>query len=258
MTLYLIPTPINPEFNLNELTPQSVFIIQKIKIFFAENAKNARKFLKTINHPTPIQEILIFEIGRDNHLEEFNKLITENTNADIGLLSEAGCPVVADPGCVIIKHAHNKRITVRSLAGSSSITHALMLSGFGGQNFAFHGYLPHSPLEKIDLLRRFVNRAYLEDETQIFIETPYRTMSLINFFVDEKTTLPKKTNIGGMNYENSNNKRKTNFRQLFFSVCANILTDKELILTKPIAEWQPADAIIFKDYPSVFLLAYGN
>jgi len=262
MVLYIIPTPLDSSYPSNQLSPRVVSICQNIFCFFAENAKSARKFLKNLAHPLPLNKIEIFEIKRNDGADIFKNLIIENKYNHVGLLSEAGCPVVADPGGAIIKYAHKHNIKVCSLPGSSTITHSLMLSGFNGQNFAFHGYLPYSSTDRIALLTRFCTRAFCDDETQIFIETPYRSYQIINFLISHKSKFNLEQNLKKDNIFNKNQrlfkqiKKSKKFIKLYLAVCANISLKNEEVMVKPIDEWNNSDANHFKGLPAVFLISY--
>ena len=160
------------------LAPATVDLTRGLRTFIAENAKSARAFLKAIGHPGPLQDIRIHVL--DEHsgtrdLEALLALLTSGQNC--GLVSEAGCPAVADPGASLVRRAHEAGIPVIPLVGPSSILLALMASGLNGQNFAFHGYLP---VEKADRARRLKELdRQAQSATQIFIETPYRNVAML-------------------------------------------------------------------------------
>lgn len=242
MKLLIIPTPINSDYVHLQISESLRKKIYSCELFFAEKAKTARTFLKTINYPKAIQDVNIIEINRTNGISELQTLIKNKIINVAGLLSECGCPVVADPGAELIAYAHSQHITVVPLAGESSITQSLMASGFGGQNFAFHGYLPHHNNEKITALRKYLINAFIENETQIFIETPYRTESLINFLISEKNQFLKIAK---------------NNRQLYFCVCGELQSNQELIISKALSNWTNKDALQFVGKPSVFLFNFN-
>jgi 16S rRNA (cytidine1402-2'-O)-methyltransferase len=164
-TLYAIPTPLGGS-PTDCLSRSSIETIRGLRHFVVENAKSARAFLGALG--MPVRELVIEEVG-DNRL----------TGGDVGLLSEAGCPAIADPGAKLIEAAHAAGYKVVPLVGPSSIVLALMASGLEGQRFAFCGYLPRDPAERKKRIRELENRSRREDETEIFIETPYRNDALL-------------------------------------------------------------------------------
>lgn len=172
--LYLLPTPLGE--NSNHTIPSYVIeIIHELSVFIAEKAKTARHFIKSIHHPSRISELTFYELNKRIDPSEWRTYLTlAKEGKNIGLLSEAGCPGVADPGAEIVKLAHQQGIEVIPLVGPSSILLALMGSGMNGQNFAFHGYL--SPKKEVlpKDLKRLESNAKKFKQTQIFIETPYR------------------------------------------------------------------------------------
>lgn len=179
-TLYLIPTPI-AENTLHTLPGYVVEIVKTLDIFIVERAKTARHFVKSLGLNKPLQEMIFTEIGEHQPLEDAEMTFREAVavGKDIGLLSEAGCPGVADPGAAIVALAHREGIKVVPLVGPSSLLLALMSSGMNGQRFTFHGYLPPKRPELAKELRRLENLARQHDQTQLFIETPYRAQMVV-------------------------------------------------------------------------------
>ena len=178
--LYLIPTTLG-EMNPHDVMPQTVKrAIDFIDFYIVENEKTARKFIKSIN-PEKIQANLkISTLNKHTEITEHNTMISPCLNGiNIGLMSEAGCPGVADPGAAIVKMAHEKGIQVIPLVGPSSILLAMMSSGMNGQSFAFNGYLPIDKAEKKSTLKNFEKLSFDKNQSQIFIETPYRNNKLL-------------------------------------------------------------------------------
>lgn len=178
--LYLIPTTLG-EMNPHDVLPQTVKrAIDFIDDYIVENEKTARKFIKSI-HPEKVQNSLrISTLNKRTEVAEYNTMIAPCLNGlNIGLMSEAGCPGVADPGAVIVKIAHEKGIQVVPLVGPSSILLAMMGSGMNGQSFAFNGYLPIDKGDKKTVLKNFENLSSVKNQSQIFIETPYRNNKLL-------------------------------------------------------------------------------
>ena len=182
-TLYLMPCPIavGP---IDEVMPGGVIrIARDLSYFLAENAKSARAVLKLFGHPQPLRELDIVEIGHDPAVESIRGWLEPVLQGrDAGLLSEAGCPGVADPGASIVAAAHRAGLRVRPLVGPSSLLLARMASGLNGHSFRFHGYLPITPSERAARLLD-LERLALQGETQIFIETPYRTTAMFTAIV---------------------------------------------------------------------------
>ena len=179
--LYLIPTGIGDELPENYLTPSVMEIIRKLKCFVVENEKSARAFLKLCQIESSQKDLLIHEIDKHNHSENYDDVISwlrEENN--VGLLSEAGCPAVADPGSRIVALAHKKKFPVKPLTGPSSLLLALMGSGLDGQRFRFNGYLPAEKQERREMIRKLDKEAKQRNETQIFIETPYRNNAMLS------------------------------------------------------------------------------
>lgn len=179
-TLYLIPTPLGEtalEMVLPEATRQ---ITSQLTHFVVEHAKTARAFLKQVGTATPLQQLTLQELNEHTRANELDSLLAPLlAGQDVGLISEAGCPAVADPGADLVRLAHRHGITVRPLVGPSSILLALMGSGLVGQRFAFHGYLPAKPDERGKALRDLEQRSEKEDAAQVFIETPYRNQAML-------------------------------------------------------------------------------
>jgi 16S rRNA (cytidine1402-2'-O)-methyltransferase len=176
-TLYLIPVALGGDNALTLVPPDTIATARKLRTFIAENSKSARGFLKAIAHPGPLQELKIHTL--DEHTRNVAPLLKLLLSGeDCGLMSEAGCPAVADPGSALVRRAHEAGVRVVPLIGPSSILLALMASGMNGQRFAFHGYLPVERTERARKLKELEARA--RDETQIFIETPYRNEALLS------------------------------------------------------------------------------
>lgn len=178
--LYLIPTTLG-EMNPHDVLPQTVKrAIDFIDDYIVENEKTARKFIKSI-HPEKVQNSLrIASLNKRTEVSEYKAMIAPCFNGlNVGLMSEAGCPGVADPGAVIVKIAHENGIQVVPLVGPSSILLAMMGSGMNGQSFAFNGYLPIDKGDKKAALKNFENLSSSKNQSQIFIETPYRNNKLL-------------------------------------------------------------------------------
>lgn len=179
-TLYLLPCPI-ADGPVTDVLPDGVLQVARgLSYFLAENAKSARAFLKAIGHPQPLRELDIIEIGHEPAADSFGGWLDPIVDGrDGALVSEAGCPAVADPGADIVAAAHHRRIRVRPLVGPSALLLGLMASGLNGQRFRFCGYLPIATEERARRLLA-LERDSRAGETQVFIETPYRGGALFD------------------------------------------------------------------------------
>lgn len=189
-TLYLIPTPLG-ETPLEQILPQGTLqYIKPLQYFIVEKAKTARQFLKQVVMPVPMEHLHLEELNTKTDAREFLNLLAPaiKEGKDMGLLSEAGCPAVADPGADIVKLAHKHNIQVVPLVGASSILMAVMASGMSGQNFAFWGYLPIQAADKKKKLQYLERMSEQNNQTQLFIETPYRNNAMLEEMI--KTLKP--------------------------------------------------------------------
>lgn len=214
-TLYLIPNTLG-ECNINDVMPQRVKeVASKVRFFIAEDIRTVRRYLRKLDSQFPIDDCTFFELNGHTDPKEYKKMIEPLRHGnDMGIISEAGCPAVADPGAAIVSIAQEKDIRVVPLVGPSSILLAQMASGFNGQSFAFVGYLPIDPAVRQRTLRKLEKRAKDESQTQLFIETPYRNMKLVE---DLKNTLRGDTKL---------------------CIACDITLDSEYITTKTINEWK--------------------
>src|ERR1700709_1529581 len=179
-TLFLIPVPLADEAAAKSFTPYLVDTINSINEYIVENEKTARRFLKEAGLKTPQSELIIHDYSkynRDTGTAEFFKGL--QTGKAVGLMSEAGCPGIADPGAEIVEKAHRMGIKVIPLVGPSSILLALMASGFNGQSFTFHGYLPIDKSERAKKIKELEALAIKNNQTQLFIETPFRNNPML-------------------------------------------------------------------------------
>lgn len=219
--LYAIPTPLGGSPS-DALPAPAIERIKGIKDFAVENAKSARAFLGAIG--MPVRELNIKVMGEDSDL-----LLTLHQQRDLGLLSEAGCPAIADPGALLIEAAHREGFKVVPLIGPSSIVLALMASGLEGQRFAFCGYLPREAPERARRIRELEQRSKRESETEIFIETPYRNDALLGTLLEACKPQTK------------------------LCIAADLTLPGESIRTLHVEAWRRAKAVIGRR-PAVFLL----
>ena len=229
-TLYLIPVPLAKDASSKSFTPFLVNTVNQIKEYIVENEKTARFFLKEAGLKTPQSELILHDYGKhsrsQNKTDYFKGLLAGN---DVGLMSEAGCPGIADPGFDLIRMAHQKGIKVVPLVGPSSIVLALMASGFNGQHFAFHGYLPIDRAQRIKKLKELESFANRHRQTQLFIETPFRNNALLDDII-----------------KNCHSKTE-------LCIACNLTATDEFIQTKTISEWAKKIPDLHKK-PVIFIL----
>lgn len=229
-SLFLIPVPISDEWN-SSFIPFNAEIVQKLHHFIAENKRTALKFLSRLNKTFRENECDIVELSehtKPNEIYEITKPLRDGE--DVGLLSEAGCPCIADPGNLAVKAAHSLGARVIPLSGTSSILLALMASGFNGQNFAFSGYLPIKENARKAAIKRLEERAVKEKQTQIFIETPYRNAALFESLL---STLKEDT---------------------LLCIAENLTGKDERIRMKSVRDWKKSREEKPEKTPAIFLL----
>ncbi len=178
-TLYLIPVPLGAGQPADTLHPGVLATLRPLTHFVVEQAKSARAFLKAAGTDHPLQELALEELNEHTRGADIARLLAPlRAGHDVGLLSEAGCPAIADPGADLVALAQQEGIRVVPLVGPSSLLLALMASGLNGQRFAFHGYLPAKEAERAKALRELESESRKRAQTQLFIETPYRNRAL--------------------------------------------------------------------------------
>ncbi len=180
-TLLLVPSVIAENTAEKVLPSYVINLINDIDEFIVEDERSARRYLKNVGYSKPLNSLILHTLNKHtdkNEIPFFIESLLKGKN--IGLLSEAGCPCIADPGSEIVKLAHKYKIKVKPLVGPTSILLALIASGFNGQNFAFNGYLPIEKNARIKKIKELENKATHNDQTQIFMETPFRNMQLLN------------------------------------------------------------------------------
>ena len=228
--LYLIPVL------LGDTTPERVLpsynkeIILGIRHFIVEDVRSARRFLKTVDKEINIDELQFFPLNKHTSPQDISGYLKPLEEGNpMGVISEAGCPAVADPGADVVAIAQRKNLPVMPLVGPSSIILSVMASGFNGQSFAFNGYLPIEPAERAKKLKILEQRASTEHQTQIFIETPYRNNKMVEDIL--KNCRP----------------------QTRLCIAANITCEDEYIKTKTLREWKGKVPDLSK-IPCIFLL----
>jgi 16S rRNA (cytidine1402-2'-O)-methyltransferase len=179
--IVLIPSFIDESNDKNSIIPSNLDLIYGIRVFIVEQIRTSRRFLKKIGYSYPFDQVKFMELNKKTPYHVQNDYLTDALQGeDTGLISEAGTPCIADPGSEIVKMAHKLNIRVIPLAGYSSIILALMASGFNGQNFAFHGYLPVEKKSRETRLKEIEHNSSRTNQTQIFMETPYRNNQMMD------------------------------------------------------------------------------
>lgn len=228
--LYLIPTTLG-DVSLNRILPvYNTEIISAIKHFVVEDIRTARRFLKKVNPAIVIDDLTFFELNQHTSVEQISSYLKPMQQGfDLGVISEAGCPAIADPGADVVAMAQANDFQVVPLVGPSSILLALMASGFNGQSFAFVGYLPIQPTDRAKALKRLESRAINEQQSQIFIETPYRNSKMLEEIL---TTCQPATKL---------------------CIAVDITLETEFIKTKTIQNWKKNKPDLNKR-PCIFIL----
>jgi len=229
-TLYLVPNVL-AEGDWQNVLPASVFpVLTETRHFIVENIRTARRFMKQVNREIDIDACIFYEINKrtdPKDLPRFLKPLEEGH--DVAVISEAGCPGVADPGADVVRIAHQKEFKVVPIVGPSSILLALMASGLNGQNFAFRGYLPVKPNERSRELVALDKKIKAGRQTQIFIETPYRNNQLVEDIL--KSCSPA----------------------TLLCIAANLTGEAEFIQTRSVQQWKGKVPDLHKQ-PVIFLL----
>lgn len=228
--IYLIPNTLGDSPIDYNLPAENVNIINSIRHFIVEDIRTARRFLKRVNKDIDINKLTFYVLDKHTRNEDIPSFLKPALDGeDMGIISEAGCPGVADPGADIVAIAHPKGLRVTPLIGPSSILLSLMASGMNGQNFAFNGYLPAGKGESIKALKQLEERSIREKQTQIFIETPFRNVKLLQ---DMVFALRPSTRL---------------------CIAVDITLASEMIVTKTISQWQNKLPDLSKR-PAIFLI----
>lgn len=228
--LYLLPVTLGDTPVEQVLPAYNKEIILGIKHFIVEDVRSARRFLKKVEASINIDELTFYPLNKHTSPDDLSGYLKPlQEGHSMGVISEAGCPAVADPGADVVAMAQRKNLKVVPLVGPSSIILSVMGSGFNGQSFAFHGYLPIEAADRIKRLKELEGRIYSENQTQLFIETPYRNNKMMGDIV--KTCRP----------------------QTKLCIAANITCEGEYIHTKTIREWKGHLPDLTK-VPCIFLI----
>ena len=228
--LYLLPVTLG-DTPVSKVLPQyNAGIISGIRHFIVEDVRSARRFLRSVDAQFDIDGSQFFELNKHTSPADISGFLKPLIDGKpMGVISEAGCPAVADPGADVVANAQRKGLKVVPLVGPSSIILSVMASGFNGQSFAFHGYLPIKPDERAKRLRQLEQRVYSEDQTQLFIETPYRNNKMVDDIL--RNCRP----------------------QTRLCIAANITCEGEYVRTRTVKEWKGHVPDLSK-IPCIFLI----
>lgn len=230
VALYLLPVTLGDTTIESVLPAYNKEIILQIKHFIVEDVRSARRFLKKVDKDIDIDSLTFYTLNKHTSPEDISGYLKPlAAGLSMGVISEAGCPAVADPGADVVAIAQHKNLKVIPLVGPSSIILSVMASGFNGQSFAFYGYLPIEPGERIKMIKHLEQRIYSENQTQLFIETPYRNNKMAEDII--RNCRP----------------------QTKLCIAADITCEGEYIKTKTVKEWQGKLPDLSK-IPCIFLL----
>jgi 16S rRNA (cytidine1402-2'-O)-methyltransferase len=228
-TLFLIPVPLGDKAGGNQIPDQNVALINTLSEFIVEDLRTARRHLKLMGMKSPIESLAFHEIGKHSDPSVYITYLQNCLEGkNIGLLSDAGCPGIADPGAEIVRLAHARNIRVAPLVGPSSILLALMASGSNGQQFCFHGYLPINRPDRVRKIKELEQQTRKTGHTQLFIETPFRNNHLLEDLLKECHD------------------------DTLLCIACDLTQSTELIFTKPIRDWKKKIPDLHKR-PAVFL-----
>ena len=229
--LYLIPVTLGEPPVSQVLPVDNHDVILGIRHFIVENVRSARRFLRLVDHEFPIDDSTFYEMGKHAQTGQFASYLKPlQQGLPVGVISEAGCPAVADPGAEVVAMAQHKGFRVIPLVGPSSMIMAVMASGLNGQSFAFNGYLPVDEADRAKKLKALESRAWNESQTQLLIETPYRNRKMFDTIL--RTLRP----------------------QTRLCVAAGITTSDEYIRTHTVQEWKRIQLPDLSKIPAIFLI----
>ena len=230
--LYLIPVTLGETEYQKVLPEYNKKILRGIKNFIVENRRSAIRFLKLADSSIDIDLLEFLELNEHSDLARISNYLDPllKKKLPMGIISEAGCPAVADPGAAVVEMAQKKNLKVVPLSGPSSMIMAVMASGLNGQSFAFNGYLPVKPNERAAKIRQLENRAWNEKQTQLFIEAPYRNLKMLESILNSCRN------------------------ETLVCVAAGLTTEQEFIKTLSVAEWKKSNEPPINKVPANFLI----
>lgn len=230
--LYLIPVTLGETEYQKVLPEYNKKILRGIKNFIVENRRSAIRFLKLADSSIDIDSLEFLELNEHSDLARISNYLDPllKKKLPMGIISEAGCPAVADPGAAVVEMAQKKNLKVVPLSGPSSMIMAVMASGLNGQSFAFNGYLPIKPNERAVKIRQLENRAWNEKQTQLFIEAPYRNLKMLESILNSCRN------------------------ETLVCVAAGLTTEQEFIKTLSVSEWKKSNEPPINKVPAIFLI----
>lgn len=230
--LYLIPVTLGETEYQKVLPEYNKKILRGIKNFIVENRRSVIRFLKLADSSIDIDSLEFLELNEHSDLARISNYLDPllKKKLPMGIISEAGCPAVADPGAAVVEMAQKKNLKVVPLSGPSSMIMAVMASGLNGQSFAFNGYLPVKPNERAAKIRQLENRAWNEKQTQLFIEAPYRNLKMLESILNSCRN------------------------ETLVCVAAGLTTEQEFIKTLSVAEWKKSNEPPINKVPAIFLI----
>jgi 16S rRNA (cytidine1402-2'-O)-methyltransferase len=230
-TLYLIPVTLGDDMVQHVIPDYVLNVARKLETFVVESEKSARHFLSNIKTLKPVRELNLHLLNEHTDMKVLPELLAPLlAGHNVGLMSDAGCPAVADPGAQLVQLAHKKGIRVVPMVGPSSILLSLMASGLNGQQFAFLGYLPVEKSQRIQKLKEIEKRSASHKETQLFIETPYRNQAMLDAIL------------------------QTCHAQTQLCIACDVSLATETIVTKSIVNWKTSAPIDIHKRPCLFLM----
>lgn len=234
--LYLIPNTLGETVYERSLPEYNRQVLRGIKNFIVESRKEAIRFIKLADNTIDIDSLVFTELNEHTDLKTIGHILDplEKNKLPMGIISDAGCPAVADPGAAAVEIAQRKNLCVVPLVGPSSMIMAVMASGFNGQSFAFNGYLPVKPNERVSKLHQLETKSCKENQTQLFIEAPYRNLKMLETIVK---SLRKETKV---------------------CIAAGMTTKDEYIKTMTVEQWKKAGEPPINKVPAIFLIYGGN
>lgn len=230
--LYLIPVTLGETEYQKVLPEYNKKILRGIKNFIVENRRSAIRFLKLADSSIDIDSLEFLDLNEHSDLARISNYLDPllKKKLPMGIISEAGCPAVADPGAAVVEMVQKKNLKVVPLSGPSSMIMAVMASGLNGQSFAFNGYLPVKPNERAAKIRQLENRAWNEKQTQLFIEAPYRNLKMLESILNSCRN------------------------ETLVCVAAGLTTEQEFIKTLSVAEWKKSNEPPINKVPAIFLI----
>jgi len=229
-TLFLIPAALDDQYSPDQLAAGAIGTIAHLNHFVVENIRHARRYLRKLMPELVIDECTFYEMGKHAGPQQLEKALGMlNSGTDVGVISEAGLPGVADPGNNIVALAHQSKHRVKPLIGPGSVFLALMASGFNGQEFTFHGYLPREGKDRTKTIRHIEQTLHRTGYTQIFMETPFRNNQLLE---DLLQVCNPETGL---------------------CIASSLTSDEEKVVTRPVGEWKKSPPNLHKK-PVIFVL----